>query len=237
MKKIFCLLMIAAHISACANYSSHTVSFRPPNEYRNFVNSYGLMVGAESFVDKKDTEKAFGFDARAAGILPVQVIIDNRSGQSVEVISGQTFLIDNSNRYWKMLANRETVDRVKKSADTGTVSTSASKGPSWNVAAASFMGLAIEIVSAKDINAAAAKDGGPGGAVGNAVKAGDDKQRESKIAEDTRSKGVEGKVMAAGSRAHGFIYFPGEISSISELRMQIKYRDSGRIQTLNLKLD
>jgi hypothetical protein len=238
MKKFFCLMMIAAHVSACATYSAHTVSFRPPNEYRNFQNSYGILVGAESFADKKDAEKAFGFDARAAGVVPVQLVINNKSGQTVEIVSGQTFLIDRSNRYWKILTNREAVDRVKKAADAGIFSNSATKGATGSVAAGSLMGLAIEIVSGRKVDSTAVKGEAPGAtAVGGAGKAGEEKLREARIAEDVRAKGIEGKIMPAESLASGFIFFPGEASSVSELRMQIKFRDSGRIQTLNLKLN
>jgi hypothetical protein len=79
--------------------------------------------------------------------------------------------------------------------------------------------------------------GGAGGAViGGASKAGDDRQRETKIADDVREKGIEGKVMPAESLASGFIFFPGEVSAAKELRLQVKFRGDGRLQTLNLKL-
>ena len=79
--------------------------------------------------------------------------------------------------------------------------------------------------------------GGAGGAVvGGASKAGDDRPREAKIIDDLREKGVEGKIMAADALASGFIFFPGEVRSAKELRLQVKFRDDGRLQTLNLKL-
>jgi hypothetical protein len=241
MKKIICLLIIAAQLSACATYESHSVSFRPPKEYVNYQDSSGLMVGAESFADKKVAEKAFGFDIRSAGLLPVQVVMDNKSGQGVEVVSGQTFLIDGSNRYWKILTNREAVDRVQKATDSGAITSGAGKGAAWGAAAGALMGLAIGIVSGRDVGSSVVKGGvlgGAGGAVvGGASKAGDDRQRDIKIAEDIREKGVEGKIMSTESLASGFIFFPGEVSSASELRLQIKFRDSGRIQTLNMKLN
>ena len=241
MKKLICLLIIAAHLSACATYQNKAVSFRPPNAYANYQDSYGILVGAESFSDSKEAEQAFGFNLKAAGLLPVQVVIDNKSGQGVEVVSGQTFLIDNSNRYWKALTNREAIARVKKATEGGAIASGAGKGAAYGAAAGALLGLAIGIVSGQDVGSSVVKGGALGGAggavVGGANKAGDDQQREAKIAEDIRDKGVEGKIMSAESLASGFIFFPGEATSARELRLQVRFRSDGRLQTLNLKLN
>jgi hypothetical protein len=42
--------------------------------------------------------------------------------------------------------------------------------------------------------------------------------------------------MQADALASGFIFFPGEASSAKELRLQVRFRGDGRLQTLNLKL-
>jgi len=239
MKKIICLLIIASHIAACATYENRAVSFRPPQEYANYQNAAGLMVGAESFSDKKLAEDAFGFSIRDAGLLPVQVVIDNKSGQGVEVVSGQTFLIDNANRYWKVLANREAIERVDKATQSGVITSGAGKGAAWGAAAGALLGLAIGIVSGRNVGSAVVKGGvlgGAGGAViGGASKA-DDHRQEYKIADDIRDKGIEGKIMPSEALANGFIFFPGEAESAKELRLQIRFRNSGHIQTLYLKL-
>ena len=240
MKKLICLLLIAAHLSACATYTSRSVSFRPPQDYANYQDSSGLMVGAESFADVKQAEEAFGFDIRAAGLLPIQVVIDNKTGQGIEVVSGQTFLIDDTNRYWKILSNRESVERVQKATEGGAIAGGAGKGAALGAAAGALMGLAIGIVSGRDVGSAVVKGGvlgGAGGAViGGANKAGDNRQQETKIAEDIREKGIEGKIMMTEALASGFIYFPGEVASARELRLQVRFRGDGRLQTLNLKL-
>lgn len=240
MKKSICLLIILAHLSGCATYESKSVSFRPPQDYANYQDTSGLRVGAESFADPKQAEGAFGFDIRSAGLLPIQVVIDNKSGQGVEVVAGQTFLIDDTNRYWKILTNAEAADRVQKATDTGAIASGAGKGAAFGAAAGAILGLAIGIVSGRDVGSSVVKGGvlgGAGGAViGGANKAGDDRQREYKISDDVREKGVEGKIMQSDSLASGFIFFPGEASSASELRLQVKFRGDGRIQTLNLKL-
>lgn len=240
MKKIILLLMMAAHLSACATYESRSVSFRPPQDYINYQDVAGIQVGAEAFADKQQAEDAFGFNIRDAGLLPVQVVIDNKSGQGMEVVSGQTFLIDRSNRYWKLLSNREAVERVDKATQAGSITSGAGKGAAWGAATGALLGLAIGIVSGHDAGSAIVKGGvlgGVGGAViGGASKGGDDREREYKIADDVREKGMEGKIMAAEALASGFIFFPGEAESVKELRLQVRFRESGTVRTLNLRL-
>ena len=239
MKKIICMLIIAAHLSACATYESRAVSFRPPQGYSNYQDVSGLLVGAEAFSDKQRAEDIFGFDIRGAGIFPVQIVIDNKAGQAVEIISGQTFIVDSSNNYWKILPNREAAERVQKATETGAIGSGAGKGAAFGAAAGALLGLALGVVSGRNIAESVVKGGvlgGAGGAViGGASKAGDDRPREFKIADDVREKGIEGKIFPVESLASGFIYFPGEVTTATELRLQVRFRETGKIQTLNLK--
>jgi len=239
MKKLVCILTISTQLFACATYENRAVSFRPPQDYINFQDVIGLKVGAEAYADQKLAEEAFGFDIRAAGLLPVQVVMENKSGQRVEVVSGQTFLVDDTNRYWKILTTKEAVDRVEKATQAGTIGSGAGKGAMYGAAVGSLLGLALGIVSGHRAGEAALKGGvlgAAGGAViGGASKSGDEREREYKISEDVRDKGIEGKVIVPDALASGFIFFPGEASSAKELRLQIRLRESGRVQTLNLK--
>lgn len=240
MFKFICLLLIATHLTACATYENRSVSFRPPHDYINFQDTGGLAVGAEAFGDKKLAENAFGFDIVGAGVLPVQIVLDNRSGQAVEVVAGQTFLIDGSNRYWKILSNQEAIGRLQKSTEVGAIGSGAGRGAAFGAAAGALLGLAIGIVTGHNVGGAVVKGGvigGAGGAlIGGADKAGDDRQREHKIANDVREKGVEGRIMQAEALANGFIFFPAEAETAKELRLQFRFRDSGIVKTVNLRL-
>lgn len=239
MKKLICILTISAHIFACATYENRAVSFRPPQDYINYQDVTGLKVGAEAYADRKQAEEAFGFDVRAAGLLPVQVVMENKSGQGVEVITGQTFLIDDTNRYWKILTTKEAVDRVDKATQSGAIGSGAGKGAMYGAAIGSLLGLALGVVSGHNAGGAALKGGvlgAAGGAViGGASKAGEEGEREYTISEGMRDKGLEGKVIPPEALASGFIFFPGEATSAKELRLQIRMRGSGKVQTLNLK--
>jgi len=240
MKKFVCMLVIASHLCACATYHNKAISFRPPQDYTNFQNADGVMVGAEPFSDKQVAEDAFGFDIRGAGLLPIQIVLDNTSGQGIEVVSGQTFLVDDSNRYWKVLSNHEAIDRVQKATETGAIGGGAGKGAAYGAAAGALLGLALGIVSGRNAGESMVKGGvigGAGGAViGGANKAGDNRQLENKIASDVREKGIEGKIMRANALANGFIFFPAEAQSVKELRLQLRFKNNGDTKNITLRL-
>lgn len=240
MKRIICTLVIAAHLSACSSYVNRAVPFRPPQEYGNYQNLSGLMVGCEAFIDTKRAEDTFGFDIRSTGVLPVQVVIDNRSGQGIEIVPGQTFLVDLANAYWKILSNGEAVNRVESGTEGGAIAGGAGKGAAYGAAAGALLGLAIGVISGHGVAEAAVKGGVMGGAsgavLGGASGGNNDRGRGLRIAEDIREKGIEGKVIPDGSLASGFIYFPGEAATVRELRLQVRFRGSGMTETLSLKL-
>lgn len=239
MKKLFCMMLIAVQLSACATYENRAVSFRPPQDYINFQDAAGLKVGAEAFADEKRAEETFGFDIRGAGVLPVQVVMDNKSGQGIEIVAGQTFLVDANNGYWKILTNREAVERVEKATQSGAIGSGAAKGAGYGAAAGALLGLAIGVVSGHDVGSSVVKGGvlgGAGGAViGGVSKADADRGREYRIADDLREKGIEGKIIPVESLASGFIFFPGEAATARELRLQVRFRGTGRVETLSLK--
>ncbi|MEZ4485522.1 MAG: hypothetical protein R2864_13355 [Syntrophotaleaceae bacterium] len=54
----------------------------------------GAQVAAQSYADSAAAKQAFGFDIRAAGLLPVQVVIDNGGASALNMVPEQTFLID-----------------------------------------------------------------------------------------------------------------------------------------------
>lgn len=240
MKKFICILVIATQLASCVTYENRAVSFRPPQEYINYQDASGLMVGAEAFVDRKLAAEAFGFDIRSAGIIPVQVVFDNGSGQPVEVVAGQTFLVDGSNRYWKVLASSEVVERVSAATEAGYIGGGAARGAAFGGAAGALLGLALGIASGRSVGSAVVTGGALGGAggavIGGAGRADAERLNKTKIASALHEKGIEGKALAAQTLASGFIYFPGEAETVKDLRLQVRYMREGAVRTLNLRL-
>lgn len=242
MKKTICLLMIVMAFTSCTTHNTHLVPFKPPSDYTNYQNVSGLLIGAEAFSDGKKAEQEFGFNVLGSGLLPVKIVIENKTGQGIELISGQTFIIDTNNRYLKVITNRESAERARKYTAAGTISGSTGKAEVWGSAAGALLKHAVGISSSREsITMPLPKDTIPAGTkaaeLNELGKIEDEKQRENKSAEYLRDKGIEGKIMPNNYIASGFLYFPGDnFSSIQELRLQFKFRDTGRLQTINLKL-
>ena len=239
MKRLVSMMLCLTLVSSCATYKTQYVSFKPPEAYPNFQVVAGAPMAAEAYADQGQATEAFGFDIRGAGLLPVQLVIDNRSGQTIEIVSGQTFLVDDDNRYWNVMENRGAVERVEQYTTSGAVAAGAGKSAMFGAVAGTILGAAIGIVSGRNVGSAIGKGaviGAAGGAVIGGVQGGSAREQDYRIADDIREKGLEGKAIPNAYLANGFIFFPGEASSAKELRMQVRQKQSGDTYTVVLKL-
>lgn len=231
----FAVLLLG--LFSCTQYKSQYVGFRPPAEYANSVNAGGMTIGAEAFAERETALQAFGFDIKKAGLLPVQVVMDNRSGDDVQVLLEQTFLVDNTNRYWNLISNRVAVERVAKATETGAILGSAGKGAGWGAATGAVLGAAFGVLTGENVAESAGK-GAAVGAAGGAVYAGAQEatgtERKRTIADDIRDKGLEGKVIPDRSLANGFLFFPAEAQSAGGLKLQVWETGSGRVSSFSL---
>lgn len=227
-------------LSGCTAYKSQYVSFRPPEAYPNNKVVDGVSLGAEAYADPELAQNAFGFDIKGAGLLPVQLVIDNKGGENLEIVQAQTFLVDDANRYWNVVPNNTAIDRLEKSTQLAAFfGSGAGKGALLGAAGGAILGAAIGIVAGENVGSALGKGaalGGAGGAIIGSAQEGTSGARERSIIEDIREKGLEGKVIPPESLANGFIFFPGEATSAKALRLQYRERGTGIIQTVTLKL-
>ena len=232
---VFFILILV--LSACTSYKTQYVGFRPAADYPNNVNAAGVTVGAEAYADRAAAKEAFGFDVKKAGLLPVQVVMDNKSGDTVQIMLDQTFLVDNNNRYWNLIPNKAAVERVTKATQSGEILSGAAKGAGWGAATGAVLGAAFGVLTGENVADAAGKGaavGAAGGAVYGGGKRGTDPQKPRTIENDLRDKGLEGKVIPEQSLANGFLFFPAEAQSARELRLQIRANRSGNLYTLSL---
>jgi hypothetical protein len=87
----------------CTSYERQVVPFKLPENTHNAVSFNGAVIAARSFSNTNEAREAFGFDIRSAGILPVQVVFDNKSEHPLMIIPEQTFLIDEESNVWPIL--------------------------------------------------------------------------------------------------------------------------------------
>jgi hypothetical protein len=236
-KLIFVMLIFLFALFSCTTYKTQHTGFRPAAEYGNSVEVAGLTIGAEAFADQASARQAFGFDIKRAGLLPVQVVMDNRDGGTFEIIGDQTFLVDNNNRYWNLIPNYEAVDRVTEATQSGAILAGAGKGAGWGAAGGAVLGAAFGILAGENVLETAGKGaaiGAAGGAVSGGVQGGTDTTRRRTISGDIRDKGLEGKRIPSQSLVNGFLFFPAEAMSAQELRLQIRNIQSGKVYSVYL---
>ena len=237
MKHFIYLFIFASLVSSCSTYQTKFVGFRPPSAYSNSQTVANAVVGSEAFADKKEAKAAFGFDIKKAGLLPVLLVMDNQSGGNMEIVSNQTFLVDNSNRYWNLIPNKAALERVDKATEMGAITSGAGKGATLGAAGGAILGAAFGVLTGDNVLKSAGKGaavGGAGGAIAGGVDKGTDTQRRRTISDDIRDKGLEDKILPNLSLANGFLFFPAEAESAKELKLQLREKKSGLIHSLTL---
>lgn len=223
----------------CSTYKSQEVSFKPPTAYAGMQMVAGAQVAAEAFSDPARAKEIFGFDIRGAGLMPVQVVIDNTGTSGLDIVPAQTFLVDASGSYWNLLDNRTAYQRLEKNSDYADIARGAGKGSFLGAAGGAIIGAAIGIVSGENVGSAAAKGaalGAAGGAVIGGAQGGSSGDAGRQISRDLASKQLENRTIRAGSLGRGFLFFPGEATSAKELRIQFKLANSLAVQTVILPL-
>ncbi len=241
MKKVLLLVGVLSSLAilSCTSYKSQEVSFRPPSAYPGMQVVDGAQVAAQGYADAAAAKKAFGFNIRDAGLLPVQVIVDNRGSHDFSIVPGQTFLIDAKGNYWNLLDRRTAYERVEKSNEFANIAGGAGKGSVLGAAGGAILGAAIGILSGQNVGETLGKGaavGAAGGAVVGGAQAGGSGEAGRQISRDLATKQLENKTIQPGMLTRGFLFFPGEAPSASKLRLQLKENDTGKTFTVTLPL-
>jgi hypothetical protein len=226
-------------LAACVSYKQQQVPFRPPGDYENVTAVAGAKVAAESYADRDKASEVFGFNIRKAGLLPVQVIVDNTGDEALQVVPGQTFLIDGEGNYWNLLEKETAYRRVEQSDEYARLARGAGKGSFLGAAGGALVGAAVGILTGENVGTAAGKGaaaGGAGGAVLGGAQAATDRRAGERIARDLAEKQLQNKSIGSGILGRGFLFFPGEAPSADRLRLQLKETGSGEIHNLMLDL-
>jgi len=166
--------------------------------------------------------------------------MNNTGGTGVEIVANQTFLVDDTGRYWALIPTGVAIERLEQSTQLGSFfGKGAGKGALIGAAAGSVIGAALGIVSGSNVGSALGKGaalGAAGGAIFGGVKEGTSSDREYRITDDLRAKSLEGKNIPAKHLANGFLFFPGEAESAKEIRVQLLEKATGKILPVVLKL-
>ena len=234
------LTLMIFFLAGCATaYKAQPLPFRAPSSYANSVEVAGAVVAAKAYADPKKAEEAFGFDARGAGFLPVEVIFDNEGTHLLQIVPGQTFLEDDAGNLWPILDDKTAYDRATKYSQTKEIFKGGAYGGFLGATAGALLGAAIGIVAGQGVGEAVGKGAALGGAAGALIGgaqgfASSDEARRTIVA-DMHRKSLENKPISRGL-AYGFLFFPGEAKSAKELRLQVMETDTRRVHLLKMSL-
>lgn len=231
------LVIVVFYLTAfgCAPYKSQEVSFRHPSAYPGMQSVAGALIAAESFNDSNQARQAFGFDIRGAGLLPVQVVVDNTGPEALLLVPDQTFLIDAQGRMWNLLDSRTAYQRVESSSEFAAIAKEAGRGSVLGAAGGALIGAAVGIVTGSNVLEALGKGaavGAAGGAVLGGAGATTSDEPGRQISRDLATKQLENKAIQSGDLARGFLFFPNEAGTASQLRLQIRETGTGQTHTL-----
>ena len=241
--KVYRLRFVAAGLLvflsfACASYERQVVPFKLPSAYPNATEAAGAVIAARAYDDAKEASRAFGFDIRGAGILPIQLIIDNKGTHPLEIVPEKTLLVDQENNIWPILDKELAYDRIEKKTELGKVAPEAGKMGMLGGLAGATIGAAIGIVTGHNVGDAVMKGAALGAAAGATMGGAQglsESDAHSEIRDDLKTRSLEAKAIVPQDIAHGFIFFPGEAKKARELRLQLRATDSGETFFMTLK--
>ena len=173
-RKILCGVIIILFLTSACGSTTYVVKplpFKMPEAYRNAQEAAGAVIGARAFVEPKEAEESFGFDVRGAGMLPVEIVVDNRGTHPLEINVSQTFLEDKDDNLWPILSKDIAYDRATKYAQTKEIFKSSAYQGFLGSLAGAAIGAAVGIVSGRNIGESIGKGAVIGG-VGAGVLSG-----------------------------------------------------------------
>jgi len=238
LSRIF-LAIIILFLAGCTRYETKVQPLKMPSAYPNATRIGDTQMGAEAYSDPKHAEEAFGFDIRGAGILPVRVVFDNQGKHALEIVSSQTFIVDDENNAWPILDQNLAYERLSKKTEMGEVLPQGAKYGALGGVAGGIIGAAIGIVSGSSVGDAAMKGAAAGAAAGatlGGAKGLSDVEVRDRIHDDLDRRSLENRAIKPMEIAYGFIFFPGEAKTAKELRIQVKDSATGQVYPLTMKL-
>lgn len=233
-------IVAAAVIVGCTTaYQSKPLPFKTADAYGNATRVAGTTVGAEAYHDRRTASETFGFDVIGAGMLPVMVVVDNRSGHTFQIAAEQSFLEDAAGNLWPVLGRQVARERATRYSRTGEILKEGAYGGFWGAAGGGLVGAAVGVVDGSNVGEALGKGaamGAAAGAVLGGAKGYGQNRAGQSIEEDIQARSIENVAIAPGDLAHGLLFFPAEAGEARILRLQLRQSTTGRAYTVRLFL-
>jgi hypothetical protein len=218
------LTLLAA---ACApRYEFKPIPVRPLEGYQNRAELPEGAVGALAFWDSSRLKSVFGFDLKKAGIIPVQLRIENRSADTPLVVV-EALVTGEDGQSWEVLPSNVVFERVDKYTGGGL---SGEQGVRrtllWGLAGG-LVGAAVGAVTGVNVGEAAGKGAAIGGALGAATSImspamADSDETAMDIQRDFSGRSLDHATIPAGRTANGLLYFPAECGRPVHLALTLR---------------
>ena len=231
MKKfVLFLISLSLLFIGCSRYNYTVSPIKLPSKSKNMVVfNNGIKVAA--YVITKDKEA--GFNIEKSRVLPVKITINNESNDTAIIAGSQCFIVDKEDNAWPILSYERAVERIKDNVIVGESLKGAKNPAVLGGLLGAVGGLAIGILTDKDVAESAGKGAAVGAAAGAVIGGATSySDTEGKISRDISEQHIRDKQILPHMITYGFLYFPGEIKSIKELRFALEVNGKLEIKVI-----
>jgi len=210
MRKSAGSIILLLMLTGCAApLRTDTTTFRLPTQYPNHQEIDGLELAVVPVAGVERSRAVFGTDMHTAGILPVQIIAQNKGSREFEVNAAQMFGMTPNGELTVAYTLRRSAERVRESSIGATAATQAAVGAIAGAAAGAAIGAAASGASGGDAGSGAAAGAAIGGAVGagSGAAAGLSDAITVQFKKELAAVAFEDRVVYPGDLQQGFIYF------------------------------
>jgi hypothetical protein len=188
------------------------------------------------FYSSEQLSALFGFDLKKAGVIPVQILVQNNGSAPVTVLDGAR-IEDANGSIWEVLPSDVVYNRINSyTAGSLDGQQGVRRTVMWGLAGA-IVGAAVGIAGGSNVGTAAATGaalGGGAGAATSVLGAGTTTDTSEDVVRDFSGRSLEHRTIAPGTEASGFLYFPAE--SAQPRRLSLGLSVGGTRQTADLNL-
>jgi hypothetical protein len=108
-----CLILWVSGASCfAASFPDYPV--KPAGEYPTAIEKSGYVIAAIPVEDRNEQRKYFGFDLRDRGLVPVFLVVENRTSDSSVLLKKDSLMYSPAGTSWSTLANAAKSSRIDK---------------------------------------------------------------------------------------------------------------------------
>jgi hypothetical protein len=203
----FYIYIFICILAGCASpLNTDTVSFLVPSSHENHKNIEGLHIAVVPVDTKEKSDETFGTDLKAAGILPIHLIVQNDGTKEFEINHEQIFGVAND-----VYTVAYTLNKAANHVRSSSIGTTAVAGAITGMVAGAAIGAGIGAgvgSTSDDTSQGAASGAIIGGTVGTAsgVGAGLSDSFTAQFKRELANLAFEDRVIYPGDIQQGFIY-------------------------------